>query len=63
MKKGLIVYTDDLGKFLWEDDKLLEARRTPDEEEGFIVPITISKENIVWEIDGDIIDVKKTVTA
>lgn len=59
----ITVYTDDLGKFLWEDDKLLEARRTPDEEEGFTIPISISKENIVWEIDSDIIDVKKTVTA
>lgn len=59
MVDELIVYTDHLGKFLWEDDKLLEARRTSDAEEGFIYPITISKENIVWEFDGDILDVKR----
>jgi len=62
MTKEIVVYTDDLGKFLWEGGKLLEARRTSDEEVGFIIPITISKENIVWDMDGDIIDVKKTVT-
>lgn len=62
MSKEITVYTDELGKFLWEDDKLLEARRIPDEEEGFIIPIIIAKENIVWELDSDIIDVKKTVT-
>jgi hypothetical protein len=59
MAKELTVYTDDLGKFLWWDGKLLEARRTPDEEEGFIIPITITTENIVSEIDEDIIDVMK----
>lgn len=62
MTRKITVYTDDLGKFLWHDGKLLEVRRTPNELEGFVIPITIDKEEIVWEFDEDIMDVKKTVT-
>lgn len=63
MTKEVTVYTDDFGKFLWEDGKLLEARRTPDQEEGFNIPIIVSEENIVYETNENIIDVKKKVTA
>lgn len=63
MTKEITVYTDELGKYLWEDGKLLEARRTPDDEEGFIIPISAIEENIVSETSENIIDVKKKVTA
>ena len=63
MASEITVYTDELGKFLWEDGKLLEARRTSDEEVGFIIPITVSEDNIVYDSNEGIIDVKKIVTA
>lgn len=59
MTKEITVYTDDLGKIYWRNGDLIEARRSPDEEEGFTIPITITSDNIISEIDEDIIDVKK----
>lgn len=61
MAESIAVYTDELGKWLWEDGKLLEARRQPCEEEGFLIPIYISTNDIVNEVSESIIDVKKVL--